>query len=243
MIFAAGLGTRLYPHTVDRPKALVEIAGKTLLQMAIEKVSAAGYDELIINIHHFGGQIIEFLQKNNYFGLTIHISDERDQLLDTGGGILKAKPFLDGAEPFLVYNVDVLSDIDLQLFRRYHLERGGMASLAVRDRKTSRYLVFDQSMQLSGWQNIHTGDKIVSHDVPNCNLLAFSGIQLIEPTIFKLISERGNFPLIPMYLRLAVNHPIFGYLDHSSVWMDLGKPDQMIAAEKYILNKKPDLTS
>ena len=236
MIFAAGLGTRLYPLTIDRPKALVEIAGKTLLQMAIEKVSQSGYNKLVINIHHFGDQIIKFLEKNKNFGLAITISDERDQLLDTGGGILKAAPWLEGDEPFLVYNVDVLSNIDLQLFRKYHKERRGLATLAVRDRITARYLAFDETMQLSGWRNIKTGDEISSRNIQNYSLLAFSGIQLIEPAIFKLITETGSFPLIPLYLRLAADHQITGYHDHSSLWMDLGKPDQIIKAEKYVMN-------
>ncbi len=234
MIFAAGLGTRLYPLTADRPKALVEVAGKTLLQRAIEKVSDGGFNQLVINIHHYGEQIIRFLEANNNFGLSITISDERDQLLDTGGGIMKAAPWLDGDEPFLVYNVDVLSNIDLQLFRKYHEERGGLATLAVRDRKTSRYLAFDESMQLTGWRNVSTGEEIISRNIPNSRLFAFSGIQLIDPAIFSLIAERGSFPLIPLYLKLAGNHPIMGYNDQSSLWMDLGKPDQIIAAEKLI---------
>jgi NDP-sugar pyrophosphorylase family protein len=235
MIFAAGLGTRLYPLTLNKPKALVEIAGKTLLLMAIEKVSQAGYNDLVINIHHFGDQIIQFLKQNNNFGLSITISDERNQLLDTGGGILKAKPFLVGDEPFLVYNVDVLSNIDLQLFRKYHMERGGLATLVVRDRKTARYLAFDESMQLSGWKNIKTGDEISIRNILDCSLLAFSGVQLIEPAVFKLISETGSFPLIPLYLRLAADHRIMGYHDNSSLWMDLGKPEQIIEAEKFFL--------
>ena len=235
MIFAAGLGTRLYPLTLHKPKALVEIAGKTLLQMAIEKVSQAGYHDLVINIHHFGDQIIEYLEKNNNFGLNIIISVERDQLLDTGGGILKAAPWLNGDEPFLVYNVDVLSNIDLQLFRKYHIEQGGLVTLAVRDRSTARYLAFDDAMQLSGWRNIKTNDEIASRSMLNCRLLAFSGIQLIEPAIFKLITETGSFPLIPLYLRLAAKHRIMGYNDESSLWMDLGKPSQIKEAEKYIV--------
>lgn len=237
MIFAAGLGTRLFPLTTDRPKALVEVAGKTLLQMAIEKISVAGYNELVINIHHFGDQIIRFLAKNNNFGLSITISDERGQLLDTGGGILKAAPLLEGKEPFLVYNVDVLSDIDLQLFRKYHEEHGGLATLVVRERKTARYLAFDESMQLSGWKNIKTEEEISSRNMQNCRLLAFSGIQLIEPEIFNLITETGSFPLISLYLRLATDHRIMGYRDDSSLWMDLGKPEQIIEAEKYVLNR------
>ena len=234
MIFAAGLGTRLYPITLNKPKALVEVEGKTLLQMAIEKVSNAGYHELVINVHHFGDQIIDFLKVNNDFGLLIKISDERGQLLDTGGGLVKAAPWLEGDEPFLVYNVDVLNDIDLYQFRKYHMERGGLATLAVRDRKTARYLAFNESMQLSGWKNIKTGDEIVSRNMQNCSWLAFSGIQLIEPAIFKLISETGSFPLMSLYLRLAADHRIMGYLDNSNLWMDLGKPDQIREAEKII---------
>ncbi len=235
MIFAAGLGTRLFPLTIDKPKALVEVAGKTLLQMAIEKVSQAGYQELVINIHHFGDQIIEYLEKKNNFGLNITISDERNQLLDTGGGILNASTWLDGDEAFLVYNVDVLSNIDLQLFRKYHLEQGGLATLAVRERNTARYLAFDDALQLSGWRNIKTGDEIASRNMQNCSLLAFSGIQLIEPAIFKLISETESFPLIPLYLRLAEEHRIMGYRDQSTLWIDLGKPSQILEAEKYIV--------
>jgi len=234
MIFAAGLGTRLYPLTSDRPKALVEVAGKTLLQRAIERVRDAGYNDLVINIHHFGDQIISYLEANDNFGTAITISDEREGLLDTGGGILKAAEWLDGNEPFLVYNVDVLSNIDLSLFRSYHLERGGVATLVVRDRTTARYLAFDESMQLTGWKNIQTGKEILSRSNSICNLLAFSGIQMIEPKIFKLMTETGSFPIIQLYLRLAANHPIFGYKDQSSLWMDLGKPEQIIEAEKYL---------
>ncbi|HZK96881.1 MAG TPA: nucleotidyltransferase family protein [Prolixibacteraceae bacterium] len=237
MIFAAGLGTRLYPLTIDKPKALVEVADKTLLQMAIEKVSLAGYHDLVINIHHFGDQIIRFLAKNDNFGQNITISDECGQLLNTGGGILKAAPLLDGDEAFLVYNVDVLSNIDLQLFRKYHLEQGGLVTLAVRDRNTARYLAFDEAMQLTGWRNIKTGDEIASRNMHNCSLLAFSGIQLIEPAIFKLITETGSFPLIPLYLRLAAEHRIMGYQDQSTLWMDLGKPEQIKEAEKMIVKQ------
>ena len=174
MIFAAGLGTRLYPYTADRPKALVEVAGKTLLQRAIEKVSSAGYNDLVINVHHFGDQIIRFLKVNQNFWLNITISDERDQLLDTGGGILKAAPWLKGDQTFLVYNVDVLSNLDLNLFLQYHHKRGGLATLAVRDRKTARYLVFDELMQLTGWRNIKTGEEIKSRTGGESNLFAFS---------------------------------------------------------------------
>ena len=232
MIFAAGLGTRLFPFTTDRPKALVEVSGKTLLQHAIEKVAKYGYNELIINIHHFGDQIVDYLERNQNFGLDIQISDERDYLLDTGGAILKAAPFLEGDEPFLVYNVDIISNIDLKLFRTYHEERGGLATLVVRDRKTERYLLLDDSMQLSGWRNLKTGCENISRHVQKYNFWAYSGIQIINPAIFKLITETGKFPLIPLYLRLSHDCPIFGYNDPSSLWMDLGKPDQLKEAEK-----------
>ncbi len=234
MIFAAGLGTRLYPFTTDRPKALVDVAGKAMLQRVIEKMGESGYNELIINVHHYGEQIIKFLNINNNFGLSVTISDERDELLDTGGGILKASKWLEGNDPFLVYNVDVFSNIDLNLFRIYHQQMGGLATLAVRDRKTARYLLFDESMQLSGWRNIKTGDAISSRLCKEYNPFAFSGIQLINPAIFPLITETGKFSLIPLYLRLAKEHKIVGFNDHSTLWMDLGKPDQIIEAENYL---------
>ena len=234
MIFAAGLGTRLYPLTIDRPKALVEIAGKTLLQLAIERLGNAGYHELIINIHHFGDQIIRFLELHHNFGLSITISDERDRLLNTGGALLKAAPLLNGTEPFLVYNVDVLSNIDLDLFRKYHIEKNALATLVVRERKTARYLAFDDEMLLSGWKNIKTGDEISIRNLLNCSLLAFSGIQMIDPAIFELIAQTGSFPIIPLYLELAADYPIMGFYDQSSLWMDLGKPDQIVEAEKFI---------
>ena len=232
MIFAAGLGTRLYPYTTDRPKALVEVSGKTLLQHAIEKAAKYGYNKLIINVHHFGDQIVDYLERNRNFGMDIKISDERDYLLDTGGAILKAAPYLEGVEPFLVYNVDVISNIDLKLLGAYHEERGGLATMVVRDRKTERYLLLDDSMQLSGWRNLKTGCENISRQVQKYNLLAFSGIQIINPALLKLITETGKFPLIPLYLRLSHEYPIFGYNDPSSLWMDLGKPDQLLEAEK-----------
>ena len=234
MIFAAGLGTRLYPFTIDKPKALVEIAGKTLLQMAIEKVGNAGYNDLVVNVHHHGNQIIDFLERNKNFGLNISISDEQDQLLDTGGGIKKAASYLSGSGPFLVYNVDVLSNIDLDVLRSYHMKRGGLATLAVRDRKTARYLVFNEDMLLTGWKNINTGAKKIMRTSVTQKILAFSGIQIIDPSIFNKITESGSFSLISLYLRLAETQSIFGYSDTSSLWMDLGKPEQLKEAEKYV---------
>jgi NDP-sugar pyrophosphorylase family protein len=236
MIFAAGLGTRLYPYTADRPKALVEVAGKTLLERAVEKVSQSGFQEIVINIHHFGQQIIDFLESKNNFGLPILISDEREQLLDTGGGIKRAADYLsDKSNPFLVYNVDVLSSLDLSDFLDYHIKKGGLATLGVRKRETSRYFLFDEKMLLSGWRNISSGDeKIVRQSVALENF-AFSGIHLIQPEIFDLITETGKFSMVDLYLRLAQEHNIYGFHDTSDLWMDLGKPEQLKEAEKLLL--------
>jgi NDP-sugar pyrophosphorylase family protein len=234
MIFAAGLGTRLYPLTKNIPKALVKIAGKTLLQRAIEKVSQSGFDEIVINVHHFGEQVINFLELNHNFGLNIQISDEREQLLDTGGAILKAAPLLQGPSPFLVYNVDVLSNLDLCGFYKAHIKNEGLATLCVRNRETSRYLSFDKAMMLTGWRNISTGEEIIARNSTFTQLFAFSGIQIMNPKILDLITEKGKFSLIPLYLRLAADHKIFGFEDTSSLWMDLGKPGQIEIAEKMI---------
>ena len=232
MIFAAGLGTRLRPLTDNKPKALVEVGGETLLQRAIEKVSGAGFEEIIVNIHHFGDQIIDFLEEHHHFGLDIHISDERDALLDTGGGILKARPLLDGNEPFLVYNVDVVCSLNLTAVLQWHRERQALATLVVRKRDTARYLLFDKAMQLSGWTNIKTGEVKMARPKEEVNPFAFSGIHIIDPSIFPLITETGEFPIIPMYLRLAEENDIYGFEDHSDLWMDLGKREQLKIAEE-----------
>jgi NDP-sugar pyrophosphorylase family protein len=235
MIFAAGLGTRLFPLTQSKPKALIEIAGKTLLQRSLEKVCEAGISEIVINIHHFGEQIRNFLQRNDYFGLNISISDETDELLDTGGAILKAAPLLKGNVPVLVYNVDVLSSLNIQDLLSYHLKKGAMATLAIRERKTARYLMFDEEMQLGGWTNIATGQEKIVRQSKQLNPWAFSGIQILDPQILDLITETGKFSLVSLYLRLAEKYPIFGYPDSSSLWMDLGKPDQLKEAEKMLM--------
>jgi len=232
LILAAGLGTRLGPYTTDRPKALVELNGVTLLERAIHKVSELGVSEIIINLHHFGYQVIEFLEQNENFNQKIKLSDERDQLLDTGGAILKARPLLGDEEPFLVYNVDVLSSLNLNDLFEFHQLKGGLASMAVRERVTSRYLVFNSRMQLSGWRDLRTGEENLVRVEEGLNNFAFSGIQIVQPEIFPLITEIGKFSVIQLYLRLAKDHDIYGYKDTSDLWMDLGKPDQLIQAEK-----------
>lgn len=233
-ILAAGLGTRLFPYTSDRPKALVELNGMTLLERAIRKVSELEVSEIVINIHHFGDQVITYLQKNRNFGFPLVISDERDQLLDTGGALLKARPILGNREPFLLYNVDVLSSVNLSELYKFHQNCRGIATLSVRSRETDRYLVFNPEMLLSGWRNVSTGEELLSRNDINLKNFAFSGIQIINPEIFPLITESGKFSLIQLYLRLAKTESIYGYYDSSEIWMDLGKPAQLEEAKKLI---------
>jgi len=232
LILAAGLGTRLGQFTTNKPKALVELNGVTLLERAIRKVKELGVSEIVINIHHHGDQIIEFIHLNKNFNIPISISDERDQLLDTGGAILKARPLLGEKEPFLVYNVDILTSMHLEDLLAYHTLKGGLVTVAVRNRETLRYLLFNSQMKLAGWRNTETGEeKLVGDDVGLQNL-AFSGIQIVQPEIFPLITERDKFSVIQLYLRLAKNHNIYGFRDSSELWMDLGKPEQLMQAEK-----------
>lgn len=234
LIFAAGLGTRLKEHTSSKPKALVAVADKPLLQHAIEKLIMHQINDITINVYHFADQIISFLNDHPFPGVQIHLSDEREELLDTGGGLKKAACYLKGDEPILIYNVDVISNLDLTGLEHYHMASGSLATLVVRQRETSRYLMFDKQMQLTGWKNFSNGDTKISRDEQFASSLpyAFSGIQVVQPEIFDLISEEGKFPIMDLYLRLAKTQKIHGYVDNSSVWMDLGKPDQLMRAEE-----------
>lgn len=216
MIFAAGLGTRLRPLTDHTPKALVSVAGKPMLERVILRLKEAGFNDITVNIHHFGEQIIGFLRANNNFGVTIHISDEREMLLDTGGGIKKARPFLDGDEPFLVHNADILSDINLAEFYRHHRESDAEATLLVSRRQTSRYLLLDDANRLHGWINKSTGEtkpEGFSFREGRYKEMAFGGIHVISPSLFRYM-ERGpmerkvlHYPLLPVCLR---NSPYTG---------------------------------
>jgi len=239
LLFAAGLGTRLKEHTQDKPKALVSVAGKPLLQHAIEHLKGFGISDITINVFHFAEQVISFVKENNSFGIDMHISDERDQLLDTGGGLKKAGTFLKGNEPILIYNVDVISNLDLNTLLKYHQEQKALATLVVRQRETSRYLMFDQNLQLAGWKNFSNGETIISRteSFADAQPLAFSGIHIIQPEFLELITEVGKFPIMDLYLRLARNYSIKAFIDRSDLWMDLGKPEQLLAAEKLFSKK------
>ncbi|HZL08826.1 MAG TPA: nucleotidyltransferase family protein [Prolixibacteraceae bacterium] len=240
LLFAAGLGTRLKEHTISRPKALVSLAGKPLLQHAIEHLKHFGISDITINVFHFAEQVISFLEENNFFGINIHVSDEHDQLLDTGGGLKKAGIFLKGNEPILIYNVDVISNLNLNMLLKYHQEQKALATLVVRSRETSRYLMFDQNLLLSGWKNFSNGETRISRMESSAAAkpLAFSGIHIIQPELLELISEEGKFPIMDLYLRLAKDHAIKAFVDQSDLWMDLGKPEQLEIAEKLFLNNQ-----
>ena len=236
LIFAAGLGTRLKEYTTHKPKAMVQLAGKPLLQHAIEKLIAHQITNITVNVYHFADQIISYLESHSFPSVKINISDERAELLDTGGGLKKAEQFLAGSEPILIYNVDVISNVDLNMLENYHIASGSLVTLVVRQRETSRYLMFDQHLQLAGWKNFSNGDtKICREDTfTNATPYAFSGIQIVQPEIFNLISEKGKFPIMDLYLRLAKKEKVNGFIDTSTLWMDLGKPDQLLVAEKLL---------
>lgn len=235
MLFAAGLGTRLKPLTDSKPKALVEIGGMTLLERCILQLKQSGIQDITINVHHFGEQIVSFVKKHENFGLNIHISDESEQLLDTGGGILKAKEFLAGDEPILLINVDVLTNLDLSTLLAYHINSNSVATLVVRKRQTSRYLLFNQNL-LVGWTNKKNGELKISRPsmIDQAEEFAFSGIHIIQPELLKRIEEQGKFSIIDLYLRLAKTEKISAYVDADSVWMDLGKVDEIGQAEELI---------
>ncbi len=236
MIFAAGLGTRLKPLTDNKPKALVELGGKTLLERSIGYLKNYGISDITVNVHHYAQQIRDFLEQHHDFGLSIHLSDESDLLLDTGGGILRARPFLQGDEPILLINADILTNLDLNRLIDFHRESGALASLVVRRRETSRYLLFDHENQLSGWKNATTGDLKVSRPelIASAIPLAFSGIHLIRPELLSRIEESGKFSIIDLYLRLSATEKILAFPDQESLWMDLGKYGEMHEAEELI---------
>lgn len=235
MIFAAGLGTRLKPITDNIPKALVQVGGVALLEHVIIKLIMQGFDEIIINVHHHAQKIIEFLKSKNNFNVRIEISDESELLLDTGGGLKKASWFFNDGKPFLVHNVDIISDLDLENFYCSHIQSNALATIAVRNRPPQRYFLFDNDMNVCGWENLSTNEKIISRNStePMCSL-AFSGIHVISPQIFELMQETGKFSIVNVYLRLSTYHNIKGYCHDTGYWIDLGKPQSIAEAEEIL---------
>ena len=237
MIFAAGLGTRLKPLTDHMPKALVPVAGKPMLEHVILKLIAAGCDEIVINVHHFADQIIDFVKANDNFGITIHISDETDMLLDTGGGIKKASSFFN--EPFLIHNVDILSNVDLKSLYEYHLTSGNDATLLVSPRKTVRYLLFDEGNQLCGWVNkdtLQTKPEGFVYQPEVQKEYAFSGIHIVSPSLFNYMGENwiGKFPIMDFYLQTCQEAKLGGYAKEDLQLIDIGKPETLAVAEDFI---------
>lgn len=226
MILAAGLGSRLKPLTDLTPKALLKAGPYTLLEFAVRKLKAAGICDIIVNVHHHVSQIEDYLSLRT-FGCNISVSDERSQLLDTGGGIKKASWFLQGSEPFIVYNADIVCGADLGDILSSHLKNGNLATLAVRRRETSRYLLFDDGMRLCGWENRNTGEQRISIPGRATTPLAFSGIHVINPEIFTLLPPEERFSIIHAYLALAGEHRIGGYHDTHPQWADAGKPESL----------------
>ncbi len=235
MIFAAGLGTRLKPLTDSIPKAMVPIAGKPMLQHVIEKLKAAGFNEIVINIHHLGEQIIDFITSNNSFDIRIEFSNEEEQLLDTGGGIKKAASFFNDGKPFLIHNVDIISNIDLKQLYDSHLKENNPATLVCSSRDTSRYLLFDNNRCLKGWINKKTGEvKSPSTNFnPNeYNQLAFSGIHVINPSVFDLMDPfPDKFSIIDFYLSICSHNNIVSYSPENIQIIDIGKHESLLLAE------------
>ncbi|MGA2852328.1 MAG: nucleotidyltransferase family protein [Terracidiphilus sp.] len=228
MILAAGLGTRLRPLTDDKPKALVEVGGRTLLEICLERLRGFGVSEVIVNTHHFAEMVEAYLEANGNFGMRIEISRE-DALLDTGGGLKKAAWFFRDDEPLLVHNVDVMSSIDLGVMVGFHRECGALATLAVQERKSSRYLVFDENGVLCG------RESGLVRSCEGTTALAFAGIHVVSPRIFLEMTEEGAFSIISAYLRLVgAGEKVVAFRADGSAWRDLGRPESVKAAEREI---------
>ena len=234
MVLAAGLGTRLRPLTNDRPKALVEVAGRTLLEITLTRLQEFGVSDVIVNVHHFADMVAEFLKSKNNFGMRIEISREDDLLLDTGGGLNKAAHFLlEGSphEPFILHNVDVISTIDLNRMAQSHNQNQALATLAVQDRESSRYLLFDTALQLCGRRLVREGRTEMARSSPSVQELAFCGIHILSPRLLTVMTEAGAFSIIDVYLRLAAKgEKVLAFRADGCYWRDLGKPEEIAAA-------------
>ena len=232
MIFSAGLGTRFKPWTDKHPKALALVNGKPLLQHNIEYLQRYGITDVVINVHHFADQIIEAVKQNSGWGSNILISDETNEVLETGGGLLKAKDLLQNGKPFVTLNADFLTDLNVANLIEFHKNKKSLISFGITNRKTSRYFLFDEDNRLCGWRNTTTGEEKISIVKDNLRQMAYSCVVVFQPEIFELIPQRGKFSLVETYLSLAADYPIYGY-DHSGdILVDVGKPESVAIAEK-----------
>lgn len=232
LIFAAGKGTRLKPFTDHHPKALAPVNGVALLERNIKYLQSHGINEFVINIHHFGDQIIKFLIENDNFGAKIEISDESAELLETGGGLVFAKPFLESEADFLIMNADILTDLNITDLVKSHQDNRNFVTLAVSDRKSSRKLLFNQEHQLRGWVNTDTGEKRLAEANTNLKPLAFSGIHCVNRRLFSNVDQKGKFSIMEVYLDLMTREKIYGF-EHSAHLVDVGKPESVALAERY----------
>lgn len=235
-ILSAGLGTRLRPLTNSKPKALVEVNGVSLLEHNINKLISYSCKHIVINIHHFSQQVIDHVSKKHY-PCDIFFSEERDLLLDTGGGLRQARHLFDFSKDILIHNVDILSKIDFNLLHKRHKENLFLATLAISQRETSRYLLFNNKDTLGGWENRKTGKKIIVNQDTDLKPYGFSGIQFIKPELIDLIENNNKvFPIIPEYLKLARSYPIGSFIHSKDIWIDVGRIEKIIEAEKLYLN-------
>lgn len=234
MVFAAGLGTRLKPFTDSHPKALAPVNGKPLLQRNIEYLLRHGVRDIVVNVHHFSDQIVDFLARHDSFGAHIEISEEQPAPLETGGGLLQASGFFEAhGGPFLVMNADILTDLDLTAMYLEHRRHRPLATLAVTRRHSSRVLLFDGGMRLSGWQNLSTGDlRIVRGDAGPLQPFAFTGVHVLEPALLRSVHRTGAFSIIDAYLDLAGGHVIRGYDHDGDRVVDVGRPSSVLEAER-----------
>lgn len=232
LIFAAGKGTRLKPFTDYHPKALAKVNDVSLLERNIKYLQSFGINDFVINVHHFGNQIVDFLKFNDYFKANIEISDESEELLETGGGLVFAKRFLDHGEDFIIMNADILTEINITDLVQYHKKMKDFATLAVSDRESSRKLLFNDEFVLRGWLNIQTGEQRLAEFNKGFQPYAFSGVHCINPLIFDKIKRTGKFSIMEEYLDLMQTHQIHGFL-HNDILIDVGRPESVIEAEKY----------
>lgn len=232
MIFAAGKGTRLRPFTDHHPKAMMEVNGIPLIERNIHYLQSFGINDFVINLHHFGEQIVDFLKEKNHFGAQIEFSHEKDQLLETGGGLIFAKKLLDQEEDFLIMNADILTDMNITDFVNFHREQNSLVTLAVSDRKSSRKLLFDNEMILKGWMNMDTGEERLAGFNNNYKKLAFSGIHCVDSQFFNHITRTGKFSIMEEYLDLMMTEEIYGF-EHSAKLVDVGRPKSVLEAEQH----------
>lgn len=241
LIFAAGLGTRLGTITQTMPKALVEVGGEPMLKRVILKLKDSDIRQIVVNVHHYADKIIDYLKSNDNFGLDISVSDERDALLDTGGGLLKAKGLLGTDSQILLHNADILTDFNLKEMIAHHQSSQADVTLLVADRLTSRYLLFDNSMQMKGWTDIRSGEirsPWNSEEIAGCQNLAFGGVHIVNPSVFPFLAKFSNdpkFSITPFYTSSCKDLRICGFMpDESYNWIDIGKPDALKAAQNIV---------